>query len=97
MNIPEYPRIPNILDNIAAMSVLREAKSKLEKLGVACILSPMSLPQGMTVSLHIGETELAAIAANVASTQGGVNAHSVIGANQFAQEVAFSADEFKRM
>jgi len=86
----------NILENRAAMAILREAKSNLEKLGVACVLSPMDLPQGMTISLHIGNTELAAIAANVASTQGGVNAHSVDGADQFVQEVAFAAEEIKR-
>ncbi|TXT28292.1 MAG: hypothetical protein FD131_3245 [Rhodocyclaceae bacterium] len=86
----------NILENRAAMAILREAKSSLEQLGVACILSPMDLPQGMTISLHIGSTELAAIAANVASTQGGVNAHTVDGADQFAREVAFAAEEIKR-
>jgi hypothetical protein len=61
----------NILDNEKAMAILRNAVGALHAIGVPCMLAPMSLPQGMTVSLHAGSSVESAVAVNVAATAGG--------------------------
>ena len=78
----------NIMANEAAINILKDARNALESLGVHCFLAPMSLPQGMTISLHVGGTVLAAAAANVASTYGGSAAHEKGTGEEFSQEVA---------
>lgn len=80
----------NILNNEAAMQVLRSAVNSLKEIGVHCLLAPISLPQGVAISLHVGSTELEAVAANVAATHGGLAAHSSDMHKQFAGEVAFA-------
>lgn len=80
----------NILENEAAMQILRAASNSLKEIGVHCFLAPMSLPQGMTISLHVGMSELEATAANVAATHGGLAALSFDMHKQFAGEVAFA-------
>ena len=77
----------NILGNEAAMAVLHDAATRLRAIGVSCVVSPMSLPQGMSVSLHIGATNEVATAAEVAATCGGEYAHAVGTSKQFAQMV----------
>lgn len=83
----------NILENKAAIAVLTQAAQQLQALGVECLLSPMSLPQGMTISLHVGDSTEAALAADVATTYGGEKAHSAAGAGEFSNEVAFRLTE----
>lgn len=80
----------NILGNDEAMRILRDASGALQRAGVHCVLSPMALPQGMSISLHVGSTLQAALAANVASTVGGEAAHAVDSHQQFASQVAYA-------
>ena len=56
----------NIMENEAALKILTDARNALESIGVHCSLAPLSLPQGMSISLHVAETGIAAVAANVA-------------------------------
>ena len=71
-------------------AILELAKAQLEALGMHCLLSSMSLPQGLTVSLHVGETELAVISAHVASGHGGASAHAKDSKSEFEFDVAQS-------
>jgi hypothetical protein len=83
----------NILDNEVAMAILNDTATRLQAIGVHCMVSPMSLPQGMSVSLHTGATKEAATAANVAAERGGEYAHSVGTSKQFAQMVKHAIDD----
>ncbi|WP_298150978.1 hypothetical protein [Flavobacterium sp.] len=65
----------NILANEAALKIIKDARDALEALGIACVVAPMSLPQGMSISLHAGMTIQQAMAAQVAATIGGSYAH----------------------
>lgn len=76
----------------AIETVLQEAKTKIEALGAYCIIDPMSLPQGMTISLHIGETVNEVAAAYTALEIGGEMAHSKDGGEQFSQRLAFAIE-----
>jgi len=80
----------NIVANDAALKILKDARNALESIGVHCVLAPMSLPQGMSISLHVAETNLAAVAANVALTTGGMAAHTSDTNKQFENEVAYA-------
>lgn len=82
-----------ILNNEAAIAVLTHAAQQLQALGIHCLLSPMSLPQGMTISLHVGESVEAALAADVAAACGGEKAHSAAGADEFRKDLAFKMTE----
>jgi hypothetical protein len=77
-----------IMNNEAAIAVLANAAQQLQALGIHCLLSPMSLPQGMTVSLHVGESMEATLAAEVAATHGGEMAHGADTASHFSKDVA---------
>ena len=79
--------------NEAAIAILAQAAQQLQVLGVHCLLSPMSLPQGMTISLHVGESVEAALAAEVAATCGGEMAHSTASADGFRKDAAFRMTE----
>jgi len=46
--------LPNILNNDVAMAILRRAATGLGPIGARCMISPLSLPQGVTVCLHVG-------------------------------------------
>ncbi|MDB5930975.1 MAG: hypothetical protein JWR60_2682 [Polaromonas sp.] len=74
-----------------ATEILEQAKAQLEAIGMNCMLSPSSLPQGYSVSLHVAQTEVAVIAAHVAAGHGGAFAHA--GDHQFASEVADMATD----
>ena len=82
----------NIVNNEAAMEVLRNAAAKLNALGIKCLISPCDLsPYGMTVSLHVAETDAAMAAAHVAQSHGGAVCHTE--PQLFASEVEdFIAD-----
>jgi hypothetical protein len=76
----------NILDNEAAMAVLRDANIKLSDLGFKSLISPCAFDSyGMTLSLHVAETDSAVAAACVAQSQGGAVAHTE--AKLFSSEV----------
>lgn len=77
----------NILDNDKAMTILRNAVADLHAIGVPCMLAPMSLPQGMTVSLHAGSGVETAIAANIASSAGGEHAGAAATHGEFMSKV----------
>lgn len=76
----------------AIETVLKEAKTKIEALGARCIIAPMLLPQGMTISLHIGETVTEVAAAYTASEVGGEQAHTKEGGEQFSKRLAFAIE-----
>lgn len=78
----------NILNNDPAMAILRDAAAQLLALGVHCIVSPLSLPQGVSVSLHAGASAEVSTAADVASERGGEYAHAVETSKQFSAMVA---------
>lgn len=66
----------NILQNQKAMGIIDEAAEKLRSIGLVCWVSPTDMCEfGMAVSLHVGETELAASAAHVAQGEGAVAPH----------------------
>jgi hypothetical protein len=46
--------LPNILNNVAAMAIPRRAATELGAIGAHCVISPLSLPKGMTAALHVG-------------------------------------------
>lgn len=69
------------------MAILNDTASRLQSIGVRCIVSPMHLPQGMTVSLHAGATIEASTAADKASECGGEYAHAADTHKQFARKV----------
>lgn len=77
-----------IMNNEAAVAILTSAAKQLHALRIHCRLSPMSLPQGMTVSLHVGESVEATLAAEVAATRGGEMAHCADTASHFSRGVA---------
>lgn len=78
----------NIMNNEAALAILQRANDALKAIGVPCILAPMSLPQGMTISLHAGATAEMCVAANVASSCGGEAAHAQSTHDEFKSKVA---------
>ena len=80
----------NILGNEEAMAILRDAAARLQAIGVHCMISPMSLPQGMSVSMHVGETNTISVAADVAAGCGGEFAHAVGTEKQFLQMVEYA-------
>ncbi|WP_413460566.1 hypothetical protein [Herbaspirillum huttiense] len=79
---------PNILANDAAVRILQDARRALEAVGVSCILAPMALPQGMTISLHVGMSIQEAMAARVAASIGGTSAHEAVAGVKFEAELA---------
>lgn len=83
----------NILDNKEAIAILAHAAQQLQALGVHCLLSPMSLPHGMTISLHVGDSVEAALSAEVAATCGGEMAHTAAGAADFRNHMAHKLTE----
>lgn len=78
----------NIIKNDAAMAILASAKMQLEAIGVHCSLAPMSLQQGMTVSLHVATSNYLVTAAYIASGIGGKHANASDTHEEFAGEVA---------
>lgn len=85
--------LPNILDNEAATAILRRAATELKAIGAHCVISPLSLPQGMTVSLHVGADARLAIAANVAAGCGGELANATGMSDEFASRVAHAIED----
>lgn len=76
----------NLNDN--ARAILADAAVKLRALGLHCAIGPLSMPQGLSLNLHVADTALAAAAAYVAAGHGGEAAHARDTAEAFAEEVA---------
>lgn len=53
--------------NQAAIEILSQAVEQLQAIGVDCLVSPLTLPQGASIALHLGDTAQAVIAAGVAT------------------------------
>lgn len=68
--------------------ILDEAVVKLRALGLQCAIGPLSLPQGYTLNLHVGDTVAAVAAAYVAMGRGGEAASATQTSAAFASEVA---------
>jgi hypothetical protein len=85
--------LTNTLANEAALDILRRAAAELEAVGAQCMISPLSLPQGMTVSLHVGGTAQLAITATVAAGFGGALAGAVATSDEFAPEAACDIED----
>lgn len=79
--------VDDVISN-AAREIVLEAAPKLRELGLHCSIGQLTLPQGCTLNLHIGETTTAAAAAYVAMGHGGYIAGRVSTATGFATEVA---------
>lgn len=74
--------------NEIARAILIDAAEKLRALGMHCAIGPLSMPQGLSLNLHVGETALVAAAAYVATGRGGEAAHARHTKDAFAEEVA---------
>lgn len=65
-----------ILHNKQAIAIIQEAAEKLRTLGMTSLVTTNDLGKfGMSVSLHVGETEFAAVAARVAQADGSAAPH----------------------
>ncbi|MFC5462609.1 hypothetical protein [Massilia niabensis] len=82
-----------IANNDIAVAVLTNAVEQLQSIGFNCILTPISLPQGGSLSLHVSDSVIAVLAANVATCRGAEGAHSASGAAQFQEDVARAVTE----
>lgn len=78
---------PNVLDNVRAMTILKNAVDELRAIGVPCMLAPMSLPQAMTISLHAGTSVESVVAAYAAGEAGGEYAGAAATHAQFMSKV----------
>lgn len=69
---------------------LRKLRKELEGLGFSVLISPLSMPQGYSLSLVVGESELAIVAAYTAQGIGAEFAHAAEEAEvtKFANELA---------
>lgn len=71
-----------------AQVIINAAQAQLKLLGFKCLQSPTSLPQGLSLSLLVGTTDLAVVGAHVALAEGSASAHSTEGSSKFRHEVA---------
>jgi len=77
-----------------ARRILAVAQAQLEALGLKCIQSPTSLPQGYTLALIVGESDLAIASAHVALSVGGSAAHTSPASTDFDCQVAELLTDF---
>lgn len=71
-----------------ANAILTEAANKLRALGFHCAIGSLSLPQGRSLNLHVGESVLSVAAAFVAIGRGGDIASAENTDLEFASEVS---------
>lgn len=83
----------SILKNQAAIDIISKAVEQLQVIGVDCLVSPLTLPQGASLTLHLGDTIEAVIAADVATVKGAELAHARGTAGLFASDVAGALTE----
>lgn len=85
----QSPRVElNILENTEAMTILQNTVSALRAIGVPCMLAPMSHPQGMSISLHVGGGIERAVAAYIAAEAGREYAGAAATHVEFMSKVA---------
>ena len=77
-----------------AAAILAAAQKQLEALGLKCIHSPTSLPQGYTLALIVGDSDLATAAAHVALSVGGSTAHTSASRTKFDHQVSELLTDF---
>lgn len=82
-----------ISNNKAAIAILTNAIEQLQSIGFNCLLTPISLPQGASLSLHVSDSVIAVLAANVATCRGAEGAHSAAGSAEFTHDVARAMTE----
>lgn len=82
-----------IVQNQHAIAILAHAVEQLQAIGLNCLISPVSLPQGASISLQVADTIEAVLAANVATHRGSQIAHDPVGASGFAEDVAEALTE----
>lgn len=76
----------SIIHNEQAHAILGKAVEQLQAIGITCLVSPLTLPQGSSVSLHIGETLQGVVGADVATRIGAETANTKEGAEHFMRE-----------
>lgn len=81
------------MQNQAAIEIVSKAVQQLQAIGIQCLVSPLTLPQGASVALHLGETVEGVIAADVATTKGAELAHARDSAASFSGDVASALAE----
>lgn len=77
-----------------AVAILLATQKQLEALGFKCIQSPTSLPQGYTLALIVGDSDLAIAGAHVALSVGGIAAHTSTDRAGFDHQVAELLSDF---
>ena len=88
--------LPIILNTEAAMTILWRAATELEAIDAHCVISPLSLSQGMTMSLYVGADVQLTITADVAAGSGGEQACAAEKADEFASRVAYAIKDTAR-
>ena len=78
------------MKNDVALAILRETADRLATLGLHCTLSPVSLPQGLSVSLIVSDTQYVTAATHVAIGWGAASAH----ASQTSMAFTLDVDEW---
>lgn len=84
----------NVSRREQARKILAAAQIQLEALGLKCIQSPTSLPQGYTLALIVGDTDLAIAGTHVALSVGGAAAHTPAAGTDFDHKVADLLTDF---
>jgi hypothetical protein len=74
--------------NAIATSILAAAAEQLRAHGLHCVIGPITMPQGLSLNLHVADTKPAVAAAYVALGHGGQLAHASDTSGPFAEEVA---------
>ena len=82
-----------IVKNQDAIAILAHAVEQLQAIGVNCLLSPVSLPQGSPLCLQVADSVEAVLAANVATLRGSEIARDPASASGFAEDVAAALTE----
>jgi len=82
-----------IIQNQNAIAILAQAVEQLQAIGVNCLLSPLSLPQGSSLCLQVADSVEAVLAANVATLRGSEIAHNPARASGFAEDVSVALTE----
>lgn len=76
-----------IMQNQAVIEVLAKAVEQLQAMGINCLVSPLALPQGASITLRVGETAEAVIAGDIATVKGAEFAHVRATAAEFNDRV----------
>ena len=77
-----------------AAAILAAAQKQLEALGLKSMQSPTSLPQGYSLALLVGDSELAISGAHVALSVGGAAAHTSTTRADFDHQVSELLTDF---